>query len=112
MANYGGSIGKYTTSGDPVNPALVTGLPCPIGIALDTNGNVFVSNYGTLANGYIGSIGKYTTSGETVTATLVSGLNWNWGIVANDSGKLFVAFNIPTGKIGCYTLSGAVVRFF
>jgi len=51
-----GTIGEYTTSGVPVNPALISGLNYPVGIAL-SGGNLFV------ANGLGSTIGKYTTSG-------------------------------------------------
>ena len=65
----GGSIGKYTTSGAVVNAALVSGLNCPLGLALDGNGDLFVAS----ANS--SSVGEYTTSGAVVNAALLSGLD-------------------------------------
>src|SRR5438128_12354510 len=44
VTNFGtGTIGEYTTSGVPVNPALITGLSRPLGIAVAA-GNLFVAN--------------------------------------------------------------------
>jgi DNA-binding beta-propeller fold protein YncE len=51
-----------------VDPALITGLNQPNGIAI-SGGNLFVTNFET------GTIGEYTLSGETVNASLISGLN-------------------------------------
>ena len=63
-----GTIGEYTTSGATVDPALISGLNGPQGIAV-SGGNLFVTNFET------GTIGEYTISGETVNASLISGLN-------------------------------------
>src|SRR5437016_341547 len=62
-----GTVGEYTTSGVTVNPALITGLSFPEGIAV-SGGNLFVTNF------FSGTIGEYTTSGATVNTALVSGL--------------------------------------
>jgi hypothetical protein len=51
-----------------VNPALVSGLDNPTGIAV-SGGDLFVTNY------FAGTIGEYTTSGATVNPALISGLN-------------------------------------
>src|SRR5712692_9297705 len=96
-----GTIGQYTTSGVPVNPALITGLSGPVGIAL-SGGNLFV------ANGNGGTIGEYTTSGATVNPALVSGLNSPFGIAV--SGENLFVTNFFTGTIGEYTISGATVN--
>lgn len=61
-----GTIGEYTTSGATVNPALISGLRGPVGIAV-SGSDLFVTN---AANG---TIGKYTTAGATVNAALISG---------------------------------------
>jgi DNA-binding beta-propeller fold protein YncE len=64
-----GTIGEYNaTTGAIVDPALITGLNQPNGIAI-SGGNLFVTNFET------GTIGEYTLSGETVNASLISGLN-------------------------------------
>jgi hypothetical protein len=54
-----GTVGEYTTSGATVDPALISGLSQPFGIAV-SGGNLFVTNFLT------GTIGEYTTSGATV----------------------------------------------
>src|SRR6478672_7305137 len=62
-----GTIGEYTTSGATVNPALISGLSFPVGIAV-SGSDLFVLNTA------IGTIGKYTTSGATVNPDLISGV--------------------------------------
>ncbi len=62
-----GTIGEYTTSGVPVNPALITGLRYPWGLAM-SGGNLFVTNLDS------GTIGEYTTFGAPVDSTLITGL--------------------------------------
>jgi glucose/arabinose dehydrogenase len=52
-----GTVGEYTLLGKTVNPALISGLSQPFGIAA-SGGNLFVANY------LAGTIGKYTTSGR------------------------------------------------
>jgi uncharacterized membrane protein YfcA len=51
-----------------VNPALISGLSLPEGIAV-SGSDLFVVNFAT------NTIGEYTTSGAPVNPTLVSGLN-------------------------------------
>jgi hypothetical protein len=96
-----GSIGEYTTSGATVNPALISGLSIPEGIAV-SGSDLFVVNFGT------GTIGEYTTSGATVNPALISGLNNPVGIAVSGS-DLFVT-NFTAGTIGEYTTSGATVN--
>src|SRR5262245_44240438 len=62
-----GTISEYTTSGAPVNPALISGLSAPRGIAV-SGSDLFVANFNT------GTIGAYTASGATVNPALISGL--------------------------------------
>jgi len=49
VSNEGaGTIGEYNAStGAVINPALVTGLQAPEGIALDSSGNLYVASEGT-----------------------------------------------------------------
>src|SRR5438477_4028466 len=70
VSNFrGGTIGEYDAStGATINPALVSGLSSPSGLAL-AGGNLFVASPGR------GTVGKYTTSGATVNASLISGLD-------------------------------------
>ena len=62
-----GTIGEYTSTGAAVNPALISGLNFPVGIAV-SGSDLFVSNS-------LGTIGAYTTAGATVKAALISGLS-------------------------------------
>ena len=70
VANFSlGTISQYNaTTGEMVNPALISGLNHPSALAV-AEGYLFVSDF------FAGTVGKYTLSGETVDATLISGLN-------------------------------------
>ncbi len=93
-----GSVGSYTTSGTPVVPTLVSGLPNPIGVAVDSAGNFYVS----YANSTIGS---YTSTGSPINPTLITGLSSPAGIAIDGSNNLYVT-NQQSGTIGKYTTSG------
>src|SRR5438552_3083338 len=100
-----GTIGEYTTSGVPVNPAVITGLSHPWGLAV-SGGNLFVSNLDG------GRIGEYTTFGAPVDSALITGLVGPRGLAVS-GGNLFVASDNPTSessRIGKYTISGATVN--
>ena len=60
------TVGEYTTAGAPVNPALISGLSNPFGIAI-SGSDLFVANFN-------GTIGQYTTAGATLNPALISGL--------------------------------------
>ena len=101
VADFGGRVGEYTTSGATVNPVLIGPPSSPIGIAA-SGANLFVT-------GWKGTIGEYTRSGATVNASLITGLSVEpWGIVVSGS-NLFVT-NSSTGTIGEYTTSGVTVN--
>jgi hypothetical protein len=76
----GGSIAEYTTSGQLVNPALVSGLAGPVGIAI----------YGSdlfEMNSVSATIGEYTTTGVAVNPSLVTGVyDGTWLAVENAPG--------------------------
>src|SRR5437763_12773599 len=78
-----GMIGAYTTAGATVDPALISGLSRPFGIAV-SGSDLFVSNAGSGTTGS-GTIGKYTTAGGTVNPPLISGLSFPSGIAASGS---------------------------
>jgi hypothetical protein len=84
-----------------VNPALISGLSGPIGIAV-SGSDLFVVNFNA------GTIGEYTTSGATVNPALISGLSLPVGVAVLGS-DLFVTNEIP-GTIGEYTTAGAPVN--
>src|SRR4051794_21569391 len=94
-------IGEYTTSGAPVNAALISGLDSPSGMVA-SGALLFVANH------YSGTIGKYTISGETIDPALISGLSDPIGIAVSGS-DLFVA-NFVSGTIGKYTISGETIN--
>ena len=98
-----GTIGEYTTSGDTVNPSLVSRLGDPYGIVV-SGSNMFVSG------GLYGTIGEYNaTTGAVVNANLVSGLADAASIAVSGS-NLFVS-NMYAGTIGEYNATtGAVVN--
>src|SRR5215471_6375164 len=68
VSTNNGTIGEYTTSGQLVNPALISGLVAPQSIAI-SGSQVFVANQGGA-----GTVSEYTTSGATVNPALISGL--------------------------------------
>src|SRR5947209_7330071 len=106
VTNRNGTIGEYTTAGATVNPALISDLNGPLGIAV-SGSDLFVVNNGN------GTIGTYTTAGATVNPALISGLSSPTGIAVSGS-DLFVAnyfdANYGSGTIGAYTTSGATVN--
>lgn len=96
-----GTVGEYTDSGVPVNPALISGLSRPVGIAV-SGSSLFV------ANGIGGTVGEYTTAGVPVNPTLISGLTTPVGIAVSGS-SLFVT-ELVGGTVSEYTTAGALVN--
>jgi hypothetical protein len=98
-----GTVGEYTTSGAPINPALISGLPGPTGIAVSGD-KLFVKNGD--------KISEYTTSGALVNAALISDVVGN-GNVAVSGHDLFAAHDHPLSDadsvVGKYTTSGGTV---
>jgi hypothetical protein len=68
-----GFIGEYTTDGATVNPAPISGLIEPVGIAV-SGSDLFVTNV------FGNTIDEYTTDGATVNPALISGLSAPFGI--------------------------------
>src|SRR5205823_2622906 len=100
-----GTIGAYSTTGEVINPALITGLPNPRAITV-SGSNIFVSTFGS-GIGASGMIGEYTTSGAVVNASLVTGLSEPTGIAVSGS-DLYVT-DLGSRQINKYTTSGATV---
>lgn len=86
--NFTGTLGEYGLNGAAVNPALITGLGAPDGMAFSGD-NLFVANGNSP-----GSVGEYTASGATVNASLLtpfnSGLPQSPNAVAISGNDLFV----------------------
>jgi hypothetical protein len=89
-----------------VNPALITGLNYPLGIAV-SGGNLFVaSGEGPMSE--LSKIGKYTTSGATVNPSLIPELGLISDIAVSGD-KVFVVDYIDN-LVAEYTTSGALVN--
>ena len=99
-----GTIGEYTLSGAPVNPALISGLNFPTAITV-SGGNLFVATQDPTQTFTV--ISEYTTSGTLVNSSLISGLSSVAGIAVS-GGNLFLTHNFA-GTIGKYTTSGMTV---
>ena len=81
-SNLRGSVGEYTLTGVPINPALIKNLAGPFGLAISGN-DLFVSQRD-------GTVAEYTTSGTVVNSALITGLNWPSGLAISGN-DLFVA---------------------
>jgi DNA-binding beta-propeller fold protein YncE len=101
-----GKIGEYTLSGEPVAPALVTGLDAAIGTAM-SGSYLYVANTGGSGHG---PIGEYTTSGATVNASLITTASNGppFGI-AVAGGNVFVA-NFSAGTVSEYDATTGAVK--
>ncbi|HET6247411.1 MAG TPA: hypothetical protein VFE47_06935 [Tepidisphaeraceae bacterium] len=100
-------VAEYTSSGATLNPALVSGLTGPHGIAV-FGSDLFVTNYG---DGLHGTVGEYTTAGATINASLISGLAGP-GDIAVSGSDLFVMSGLydGSGTIGEYTTTGGTIN--
>lgn len=79
---FGGTIRRYDSSGVFVN-TFASGMTNPLGMAVDSAGNVYVTNFGA------GTVFKYSSSGTLVdSATL--GYN-GYGLAINELGELLVS---------------------
>src|SRR5439155_15955089 len=80
-----GTIGEYTTSGATMNPALISGLNGPEGIAV-SGGNLFVTSFNP--TGDTGRIGEYTTLGVAVNPARITTLARAYGFEVFGIGSL------------------------
>lgn len=101
-----GTVGAYNLDGTPINPALITGLQHPQGIAV-SGGYIYVASSDPLSDRG-GTIGKYTTSGATVNAALLSGLPSPLHGIAVSGNDLYVTQQ-SSAWVGKYTTSGATI---
>ena len=88
-----GVIGKYKTSGKPINSKFITGLNSA-GAVLAVNGKVFIGNSSN-------QISEYNAStGALINASFISGLNFPLGMAV--SGNNFYVANYEGDSIGLY----------
>ena len=66
-----GDIGRSDLDGS--NPTVTSGMPCPIGIAVDGD-DLYFSNYST------GKIGRLPADGSSTTPTWLTGVTGDWGV--------------------------------
>ena len=98
-ATSNGSVGVYSMNGTPINTGLITGLYDPVGIALDSSGNLYVSYAGN-------TVGKYSNSGSALNPTFVSGIAYPGGMTIA-SGNLYVTTSTSVGQ---YPLAGGAAN--
>src|SRR5438309_1622778 len=89
-----GTIGEYTTAGATVNPALISGLSHPLGIAV-SGSDLFVVDVN------FRTIGQYTTAGAPVNPALISGVPYPF--------DLAVVPTVPEPGTATLTLFGLVL---
>jgi hypothetical protein len=109
VPNFGdGTVGKYSTSGEPLAPALISGLVSPRGVAV-LGDDLFLTS-SVMPNNGAGIVSKYNVSGESVDQTLIQ-LFGPSAIAASGTNLFVVNSNISSesDKVGKYTTSGAVV---
>jgi hypothetical protein len=103
-----GTVSEYSTSGAPLDLALISGLILPQGIAI--SGEIlFVTSLAAPDSG-AGRVGKYTTSGAAVDSTLIN--LFGPSAIAISAMDLFVVsdnISSESSKIGKFKASGAVV---
>jgi tripartite motif-containing protein 71 len=116
VANGGGSIAKFNSSGSYLSSIMTSNTAWPLGLAIDSYSNLYTSNY--LAN----TISKYNSSGvlqSTIGSSLY--LSSPWGLAIDSSGNLYAANNNTTltdiyiskfDSSGIFQSSGSIYRYF
>ena len=97
---YSGNIYEFTPSG--AQSTFASGLNQPSGLAFDSAGNLFETDYGS------GNIYEFTPSG--VQSTFASGLNGPQGLAFDSAGNLFET-DSGSGNIYEFTPGGAQSTF-
>jgi hypothetical protein len=109
VTNFGaGTIGEYSTSGEPLAPQLISGLISPGGVAVSREG-LFLTSL-VMPNNGAGMVSKYTISGEVVDRTLIQ-LFGPSAITVSGTDLFVVNSNIfsESDRVGKYTTSGTAV---
>src|SRR2546423_9142583 len=104
-----GTVGEYSTSGEPLDLSLISGLISPQGIAVSGE-NLFVTSFAVPGHGE-GRVGEYTISGAPVNRTLIT-LFGPSAIAVSGMNLFVVSDNISSesSKVGKFTTSGALVN--
>ena len=106
MADYdNGIIYQYKPSGS--RATFASGLNHPVGMALDSAGNLFVAD-NSIGNIYEGSIYKYKPDGSRVTLAVLNPGDRPSDLAFDSMGNLYMAD--LGGKIYRYALSGVLRR--
>ncbi len=113
----GGSnrILKFTPEGVPTTFASGSGLNTTTGLACDSAGNLFVSEYGSGVKGGtlngVPIIYKFTPSGVRTTFASPSELNGPTALAFDGAGNLFVSDDTVTDSSEEHTFPGAIYKF-
>jgi glucose/arabinose dehydrogenase len=97
-ASTGTVFGQAVTADVATTLTSATGLASPVGMALDANGDVFISNLGNntisvLAANTSTIFGQSVTVNQTATLTAATGVDAAYGIALDASGDLFIPNN-------------------
>src|SRR6266550_4440759 len=104
-----GTVGEYSTSGEPLDLTLISGLISPQGIAVSGE-NLFVTSFAVPDRGE-GRVGEYTISGVPVNRTLIA--LFGPSAIAVSGMNLFVGsdnISSESSNVGKYTTSGEPVN--
>jgi hypothetical protein len=121
VTNYGlgtgSTVGEYTTTGQTVNPSLITIHNAPLDVQL-VGSDLYVSNNNdTTGTVGTGSIGEYTASGTAINSALITSLPSPDGFVVSGSDIFVTNTENTAGGIGGpgttiseFTTSGTLVN--
>jgi DNA-binding beta-propeller fold protein YncE len=77
--------GSTYVAANPVTTLVASGLTDPIGVAVDSSGNVYIADYGDNA------VKEWTVSNNAVATLVSSGLNKPEGVAVDASGNVYIA---------------------
>jgi len=96
-ADYCGSqVTEYNPGGTQIFSYAASGLSNPVGVTVDSSGNVYAADYG---GGGASIVVEFPQGSSTPTASCNTGLA-NEGIVVSSSGAVFVSGNNPNTGVG------------
>jgi hypothetical protein len=83
----GETVSKYSPTGTPIAPAMITGLPTVIDLALDASGNIYVAD--------LASTVEYDPAGVCVNACAPISEGFSEGVAVDSAGNVFVSVLRP-----------------